>query len=567
MFISWNNTRRGQLGSYTTIVILVFLSVSIGLASISDANAFPIFKCVRNRIYDFNRDGNFNLSYLLIIFISTAIYFFVLYFLLMGLRILLGNFLKSDIGINIQFKILKTRLGSYVHGHRLGYIMNLAFWGDIIQFLAFGVLYIKSYTVLIASGHLDNGLYIAICLKVLIGYVPIILMILYFSSIINPIKTHSIKYLNTQKTALILYESKLPQSSSSMPPNRTIYTEWFVLDEYEYKYLTESEFSVDLSLIIVNIEQDCNMAQLEYLLQKYEAYYMKPHLISILCLDISNKLDWDEIRIDKNCFDFCYKYNCRKSDLNPSINILRKVENISSPTNSKEVISLLNILPPEMVNYYNRLCTSPPCIYKFYKKILNIFSLRQAVNGLFDIIDLTLRLSVIACSSTIDDNSQRIVSSMGSFSKMRKLLKEYKYVNFEQTLYINILDQGMRMLLWEKLQINIPNNLDFDSLLRIIENLRNVTKAHGFIKDSELRKMFRLMFCLSLYVFFIFEICSVSIYFESNEKRPILKFKGKLIESFGDYALFDSDDNLFIATNNGKFINMLTGEIRNLVKK
>lgn len=499
-------------------------------------------------------------------FISIVVYFGLIYFCLMGLRSLFGSFLKNELGINLQDKILKTKLGCYMHKHRLGYIMNLAFWGDILQFFVLVVLYIKCLLIWMTKRYLNSEMYIVYFIKIIVYYMPIMTLILNFISIYNPIKTWRTSYIKTKQIALILHKSRLLQSSSSLAPSMQICTKWFALEEDEYEHLTKLNFHVELSLVVVYVDSYCDMNGLKCMLEKYEKYYMKPHIISVLCVKVNIKLDLDIMNIDKNCFDYYYNLNYQKADYNPSINIIGRIKNISESTNSKIVTMILKTLPKEIIEYYDILHTAPSYVYFFYKKIINFYSLRQATNSFFDIIDLTFRLRVIACSNLIHSDDSSITSSMGSFSKMRKILMEYDCIDFKRELYTNFGDE-LEKLINNKLHINVTDKMDFDSLLKIIINLRNITKAHGFIKENELRKMFQLMFCLSLYVFFGLDICSIVIYFDLNEKRPVFKFKGRLIESSENYVLFDSDRNLFISTNNGRFINMLTGEIRSRTEK
>ena len=547
------------MSSFTTVAMAFIISGLIAIIDVSDNDDFLMFDYIRIWIFNFSQDKNLELSSPIILCVTMIIYFFILYFCLLGLRFLLGIFLKGNIGVNLQFNILNTRLGSYLHKHRLGYIINLAFLGDLFQLSILVAIYIKCLCISMVMGYYDSELYIMIFLKISLCYFPIIIVVLNFFSIINPIKTHSVKYLKSNKMALILCESKVPRSSSSMPPNKKIYTEWFILDEFEFKYLIELKFCVNILIAVVYIEKDCNLFRLNQVLDKYRAYYIIPHITGVLYLNSYNKLDWDRININKNCFDYYYKYSYL-DDFNPSMNIMEKIEGIL--LSSKDIDKLLNILPLELINYYNRLYTAPSYFYNYYRKILNFFSIRQAINAFFDIIDLTLRLSIFVFLSSSNDNSRCIISSMGSLYSMRKLLREYSSIDFGQVLYIDFLTSEMKNFLWEKLHINISDKIDFDSFLKLIEHLRNVTKAHGFIRENELKIMFQLMFYMSLYVFFELDICSISI-LNSDKNFPILKFKGNLIESFSKYAFFDSNKELFITTNKqGTYINITTGEIK-----
>lgn len=120
----------------------------------------------------------------------------------------------------------------------------------------------------------------------------------------------------------------------------------------------------------------------------------------------------------------------------------------------------------------------------------------------------------------------------------------------------------MKQILWNKLQINSIDITNLESLLRMIGHMRNITKAHGFVKECELQSMYHLMFCVSLYVFYKFDICSMSIFIDRYTKKLVLKDKSRIIDSFGKYAFWESNQ-LFITTKKeGEFINMITGEIK-----
>ena len=117
---------------------------------------------------------------------------------------------------------------------------------------------------------------------------------------------------------------------------------------------------------------------------------------------------------------------------------------------------------------------------------------------------------------------------------------------------MNFLTDEMQNILLEKLQRKLLDPvIDFKSLMRLVGNLRNVTKAHGFIRDDELISMFKLMFCMAICVFIMVDIIKIKIDCDNLSK----------------YVFIDSNDLLFVSTNrDGRYINMTTGEIRILKK-
>jgi len=337
--------------------------------------------------------------------------------------------------------------------------------------------------------------------------------------------------------------------------------EWFMIDELEIEHLLQSKSNIEISLVIVNIEQNYNQIRIQELIEKYKTYYAIPHIISLLYINSINKLDLEKLSIDENCFDYCYDQNYFGLNMKKSINIEDRLKSIIISKYHQEIVDLLKILPLEVKKYYNRLYCAPSYFYNYYRKILNKFTLRQATFAFFDIIDFVLRLYILAFLD-FTDNQKDIISSVGDFFKMQQVLSQYSNIDLKQSLDLSFCNQGMKQLLWEKLQIKCSDVTDLESLLRMIGHMRNITKAHGFIKEKELQPMFHLMFCVSLYVFFKFDICSMSIIIDSNTKKLILKNKGRTIDSFSRYAFLDSNQ-LFITTKKqGKFINMATGEIK-----
>lgn len=556
MFKMWNNERKGKISFGIVFITFFFVTFSIMLADISNQDAFPLYHYIRMCLFVFNNKKDWGLTAKLIVIISGIIYFCIFYFGFMILHCMLGSFLISNIGINIQFKLMNSKLGYNLHKNRLGYMMNLAFWGDLIQIIILIILYSKSMIVHIENRFFESNLNIRIICKIYLKYITLILLIINFCTMIYPLKIQSEKYLKIYKNALILHNSKVAKSSFSMPVNKRINTKWVLLDECEHDYLVKKKRYIEILLVVFYVEKKYDKKQINFLFDKYKIYYNIPHIMYILCSE-------SEISINTNLFDDSYIYTYSKWNLDPSINIIERFEHKLINAKYESVIRLLGRLPSEIVDCYYHLFNAPSCFYNFYRKILNVFTFRQAVNGFFDIIDLAYRLSVFSNVGHFENNDDEIIASMGRLPAMRKLLKKYQCINFKQLLYIDFFDSEMKKILWEKLHIDIVEKVEFESILRIIEHLRNITKAHGFIKDSELKALFELMFGLSLYVFWKLEICSISIHIELEKRQAILKFKNKLIGTFSKYAYVNEDKELYIATNRpGIFINMLTGDMQ-----
>ena len=552
-----NYNRRGRLDSVLNISIVFAISVTISLVDISNGNLFPFFHCVKQWIWDFEKNKNIGLSLVLLLNIAMLMFFFLFCLFINFLRFVGEMFLISKIGITLQFYLIQTRIGRFLHKHRLAYLINLNFCIDLIEDIFLFVVYIKCLIISLSNLYYNSKLYIVLSMKVLLVYIPVILFALKFIFVFKLIKMHSSCYVKSKKNVLILHESKLLLSTSTMPSNELFSSDWYVLDVCEYKQLKKKKVWIDILLLIVYID---NINQVELLMEKYKEYYAIPHTTSFLYCASSSSVQWDMINIDKNKFDYC-KYSQLKMNEMRKIRVINEIGYVLENSSYMLVEEMLEIFPTEIVDYYFNLHIAPTYLYKFYRNILNVFTLRQAVNGFFDIIDLSLRLSVFIYSDNIED---KIIASMGKYYSMHELLKGSNSIDFSRKLNISFLDQDTYMFLCNKTWTYDSNQIDFDALLRIIEHLRNETKAHGFIKEVELTMMFRIMFVLSIYVFLVLDICSIKIYFDLNQEEIVLKFKDKKISSFSKYAFFDEQGDLFISTNRqGKYINMLTGEIKN----
>lgn len=555
MFGAWNN-RRGNLVSYIHMGIVFILTATIAIVDIVDKTAFPTFHVLRQGISDFVLKSNLGLSRILIIGVAMLTYFFVLYFLFKGLHILGNMILRSKVGADFQYKLLKTQIGCCLHKHRLGYIINLVFWGDIIELMFLVIVYIRCCFVCTENEFYNSKLYIVFLLKILLLYMPILLFFLEFISIIKPIRLHEKGYLISQKIALIFHESKFPHSTSSTPEYKYSYSEWYVLDDCEYKYLINNNIKTDIKLVIVYAE---DIIQLEHLIEIFDKRFNVPHITSCLYYKNSKDLDLERLNDIKKGFDYC---KCVRSKLgdNPMPNVMEEIEGDLMPL-YVNVEKILDILPQEIKSYYYKLHTAPACFYKFYRNILNVLTLRQAVNGFFDIIDLVLRLSVFVYS---DVNEEKVIPSLGNYYKMYMLIEKSDVIDFSRPLNFNFLEQEMREFLCNKIGIYDMDKMDIRLLLKIARELRNI-KAHSFIKDSELQLMYRTMFIVSLYIFLIFDVCSMKIYFDLECQQITIKFKETKISLDSKYMFFDIEGNLFVSTNKqGKYINMVTGDIREI---
>lgn len=556
-----NNSRKGQFVFILIIIIVFLLSIMVGFIDIKDKGRFWLFHNIRMGIFNIGFKRNWGISGVSIIFASIFIYFSFFLLFLVCLHLCVDIFIKCDIGINFQFKLLDTKIGTYLHKYRLGYVVNIAFLGDVFQFLFLTGFYIRCLAITEEGAYFDSKLYAIIGCKIVLCYIPIILFFLYIRLISYSKKDYEIKYLRNKKIALILHQSLIPKSSSCKPPHKRSHTEWFLIDELEMEHLLCLKDNIKILLVIVNIERNYNYIKIQELVEKYKTYFAKPHVISLLYLDSVNNHDFKRLGLDKNCFDYYYDSNYISLDMKKSVNMEDALQSIIIPIYHQEIISLLNILPAEVKRYYNKLHFAPSYFYFYYRKILNKFTLRQAVYAFFDIIDFVIRLNVLALLDSMENNVD-IQSTVGDFHKMQKILSQYGSIDLKQPLDLSFCSQEMKQVLWDKLQTNSSDITDLESLLRMIGHMRNITKAHGFIKENELQSMYHLMFCASLYVFYKFDICSMSISFDYDTKKLVLKDKGRTIDKFGKYAFGDSNQ-LFIATKKkGEFINMITGEIK-----
>lgn len=561
MLLVQNNSRKGQFAFILIVLIVFLLSAMVGIIDIKDKGRFWLFHNIRMGIFNSELKRNWGISGTLIIMVSIFIYFTLFFLVLVGLHFCIDFFIKCDSGINFQFKLLNTKLGTFLHKYRLGYVVNIAFLGDVFQFLFLVGFYLRCLAITKEGAYFDSKLYVIIACKILLCYVPIILLLLYIKLISYSIKDHGIKYLRNRKIALVLHQSKMPKSSSCKPPHKRLHTEWFVIDELEMEHLRCLKDIIEISLVIVDIEQTNNQTKIEELIEKYKEYFVEPHIISLLYLDSVSNYDFKRLGIDENCFDFYYDINYISLNMKKSINMEDVLQSIMIPIYHQEIVSLLNILPPEVERYYNKLHFAPSYFYSYYRKILNKFTLRQAVYAFFDIIDFVIRLNVLALLDSTENNKD-ILSTVGDFSKMQKILSQYGSIDLKQPLDLSFFSQEMKQILWNKLQINSIDITNLESLLRMIGHMRNITKAHGFVKECELQSMYHLMFCVSLYVFYKFDICSMSIFIDCYTKKLVLKDKSRIIDTFGKYAFWESNQ-LFITTKKeGEFINMITGEIK-----
>ncbi len=555
VFGAWNE-RRGGIVLVIHMSIVAILTATIAIVDLFDETVFLTYYVLRQWIFVFIVKSNLGLSKILIICVAMLTYFFVVYFLLWGLHFLGRIILRSKVGADFQCKLLKMQIGCWLHEHRLGYIVNLVFWGDMSELIFLIVVYLKGSFVCLENEMYNSDLHIVFITKMLLLYTPILLFFLEFISIIKPIRLHEKGHLISQKIALIFHESKLPHSTSSTPYYKYSNSEWYVLDDCEYKYLLKKNIKTDIKLVIVYAEE---LMQLEHLIKKYKESCNVPHITSYLYYIDNKDMDLERLNDIEKDFDFCKSIQSRIGGDSMS-KIMGEIEgDLILPC--VDISKILGILPREIKSYYYKLNVAPACFYKLYRNIFNVFTLRQAVNGFFDIIDLVLRLSVFVYS---DVSEEKVISSLGNYYSMYKLIEKSECIDFSSPLNFNFLEQEIREFLCSKIGIYDMDKMDFRLLLKTIGELRNI-KAHTFIKESELQLMFRTMFIASLYTFCMLDVCSMKIYFDLECGQVILKFKETTIFLASKYMFFDLENNLFVSTNRrGKYINMVTGDIREI---
>lgn len=559
-----NNFKGTTLHKWVIAILILLLSLSAAVTTAIDKKAFSRIIDIRAIVLRIYFATGINISELQMVIIELALWICTSYLLFIGIHVLIRKFLKTRINKELQFRMMQTNWGCYMHRHRLGYIINLDFWEDIIWFIFFLIVYVKCNVVSLESPFLNKTANSIFVRRGIMIYSIGFFIAFYFYLITGPLNMHSLKFLNKCDSILILHELKQPVSTFCMPPRVRSKKEYILLDECEYEYLNEQGACAQISLVFVFIDSDSNGERLNYLIEKYKHHYSFPHITSVLCVNMKNIRNSNAINIQKKYFDYYLESDI---DISSGLrdDIYEEIESVLLLKKKKEVKAVIDSLPLQIMKYYNQLYTAPLSVYSFYRKILNIYELKQAVNSLFDIIDFSLRISVLACADFIEDAGKNIIiDSMGNLRKMRELLLRYSCIDFVESMYIRSWVREMEKRIDEKIYGEIPEVINFNTLLILIEHLRNNTKGHGFIEDDNLSTMFQVMFCFSIYVFFKLDICSVSIYVNQESGDACLEYRGRVVESFAKYVFFESEHELYIATNKrGNYINMGTGKMKN----
>ena len=552
MLDSWNKDRMSLLYSITITSIAYLLSTYLELIRIG-TSLVAIHALVNNFVFrfaEFLRIRMYDVMFRVIL--ANIINFILMYMMLIIVRCFVGYVLSKRKSINLQTAVFDSKIGKIFHRYRLGYFMNFAFWYDIFQWLFLFFVFLKALhlditeTSLFESDMLTNALS-----RIIFRYGLIIVFIINLFSIFNPIDNHTTKTPPKKSVGLVINSLKIPQSTMSMPPNNRIDHRWFLLDEIEYEEIARKQAEFEISFVTVicgNVNDDRNKLK-----ERYRRFYEIPHIGIILITTPDNPMQLES--------DLLFLKSQKSFYLNLSLCIIEQIDDFIGFPN-RNIDFLKTIKNNEVMNYYYNLHSSPKIIYNYYRKILNVFSLHQAVYGFFDLIDLTLRCSVLSCEDLSEDNRTNVIRSMGSFSEMGKAILNSDLFSLSMSISNDYFCNKSKQLIEDKLQKKLPDYLDLNEILWLTSEMRNSTRAHGFIKSSELSTMYGLMLSLSLLIFMCLNISSMSITLDSKG-NPILSFKQKLINGFKKYAFFESEKDLYVITNKEKqYINLVTGEMK-----
>lgn len=572
MINMWKDTRHKTTYIVATNFILIFLSYFFVINSFADKEFYFSW------LYEWLSDSLIKMSFFLHIesdpFVIMCIIFLFVFCLLKFILKIFIIFSKSIL-INEKWNniISNNKIYFFLRERRLGYFFCLPFLFDIIQCSLFAFLYFVCLKFVIKNNYFSSDLFINI-FSLFILYVALPLLIIFvFCNSFHQLKHHLIKYIKSQKIGLIIHTTKTPLSTMSVPFNSKRIQKWFLLDQYEYMHLVSMNKInyQDLSFVIIYCSL---MIADDELITIIKQIYEIPHIGIMLDLnDYCDKNDASKTYIKYSDCTAMHIDNKKVTYFDGLIGILKN--SVGYPMRNLKALSYIR--GSYLYDYYCHLYKSPHFIYSRFREIINVYGIRQAINGLFELMEYVLRISVFVEASlkgiSFDDtsNSIRNFYCISEFLSSSRIFDSVSLIETKQYFH------ECRKMLYSKLNIEPPDFMTLPEIVKYVGLLRNATKGHGFIKDDELTAVYNLLFVITLIIFEKTDICSLFI--RKLNDRIILSYKGEIIYNIDKYIFFNSDDELMIfwkkqifeKNHKEKIVlsynKFLTGEIIKMVNK
>lgn len=566
MFNQWEDTRHKT--SYIVAKNFLILLLSFFLVIISFLNKDFYFlwvrKCIYKLLFKINLSMNGRAKGLVVLCVMILIDFCLLNFITKIFVILSKNILLNKKWSGL---ISHNRIYLFFRERRLGYLFSLPFLFDIILCLLFTFLYFVCLKFIIKNNIYGTTLFIDIFFLFILYIALPFLITSIFCNSFHPLKHHFINYIKSQKTGLVIHNTKMPISTMNTPLNKNRMDKCFLLDQYEYLHLVSiNKIShQDLSFVIIYCSSTIEDDKLISLIKQI---YEIPH-IGIM-LDVSDCCDQNNATKTHLKYSDCMATHIDNKKVTYFDGLIGIIKNsVGYPTRNINVLA--SIKNSSLYDYYYNLYKSSNLIYSRFREIINVYGLRQAINGLFDLMEYILRISVFIEADT----------KGASFDNLSKWIRGFHYISiclsgsmiFDSVSLIETKKYfyDYEKILYSKINIELPNFMTLPEIIDYVGMLRNATKGHGFIKDEELTPIYSLLFIIALILFEKIDICSLIIKKQDNE--IFLSYKGKIIDGLKKYIFFDSNDELFLfcrkktVTRNGKeksvflYNSFLTGEI------
>lgn len=545
MFSSWKDTewnyrRLGRQLSNAATTLILLLTVSIALSNYGDGGSEFWFK-------------GFNVLYQLVI----DIFYFlpgviprVLSFMVISIVVFFPTFLSLFILSRrlicyISYKwdqlVSQTKVYDKLHKHRMGYISSVFFLFDVMQISILLLMLVACYKRVY---YRDSSLFIANASNWLLLHLPMLLLVFCMYSIFHPLKHHKISYIKSQFLGVFINELTMRGSTMSLPYDRSVEYDLFLLDTKEYlQCINEEKLTAD-NIKFVILENEHRVSNMSILIDQL---YQIPHIIFFFIVKSSEC-------IENNEYTFCS--NIKTMKIRSPLEI---GEFVSKSNRNKDALTFL--LDESLLKYYYLLYKSPNFIYTKYRDILNYYSDRQAINGFFDLINFSLRIAVFIVADANNLSKEYVSDILHSISKMAKFLSNYEYFEINKKINVDWIFSSTKEIIAQKLSEVPEGDITIKELIMYTGYLRNSIKGHGFIKNSEVNSLYRLLFLLSLVILSKIDICSIEI----SNKNIIWSYKSETICSMKQYIFFNVDNEPFFLDNykgRGKFvyINFFSGD-------
>lgn len=230
-----------------------------------------------------------------------------------------------------------------------------------------------------------------------------------------------------------------------------------------------------------------------------------------------------------------------------------------------------------LMTVYEGLYKMPDFIYKILKSLISDYNKVQMFFGLFDIIDISLRLKCYA---------QVMLNRQGNISL--KELEDYIFSNYnsiakcifsEGKIHDNnlaedyypkeVLENEVKYLMkYLNCEIHYEDGFTLLGLVMLATYIRNKTKGHGRIKEEHLEQLLPALFKITLGILGLLQLDKLQVKFEDQEciahmYRP-LKLKPFIIMEHGRIFFFQKLINkkvLYIDYENGDYFRPSMNEI------